>query len=468
MASTFKRKEDKGRRGSSYYVSYTDENGVRRTRVAFTDKAASEAFARQLETEARQRRLGLIDPKADRYLQAEQRPLEDHLADFHASLLAKGDKKKYVNQTRTYVRKVLALAKAERLSDLTPSVVQIAIGSLRSGGSSLRTCNAYLRAIKGLTRWLWRDGRTREDALAHLQSFNESTDRRRNRRAFTGEELARLFDAAKNGPVVQGMTGPDRAMLYRLAVGTGFRAGELRSLTPRSFRLEGAPPTVSVAAAYSKRRRDDDQPIRPDLAELIRSWLEAKAEHGPVFKVPEKTAKMLRHDLEAAGIPYRDDSGRVADFHAFRHTYVSMVVQSGASVKVAQELARHSTPTLTIGRYAHASLQDQTAALAALPAIPAGPSAPGLPILDIDAEDDVKGSNRAADAQRSCGEMGQNEAEPGENASVVVPDFGSLKAVLRKGLDAARQDLTASGESAPPRTRTWNPLIKSQLLCQLS
>ena len=33
----------------------------------------------------------------------------------------------------------------------------------------------------------------------------------------------------------------------------------------------------------------------------------------------------------------------------------------------AQELARHSTPTLTIGRYAHARLHDLTAALDSLP-----------------------------------------------------------------------------------------------------
>jgi hypothetical protein len=39
------------------------------------------------------------------------------------------------------------------------------------------------------------------------------------------------------------------------------------------------------------------------------------------------------------------------------------------NVKVAQELARHSTPTLTLGRYAHVQLVDQTRALDALPAI---------------------------------------------------------------------------------------------------
>ena len=77
----------------------------------------------------------------------------------------------------------------------------------------------------------------------------------------------------------------------------------------------------------------------------------------------------MREDLAEAGIEYRDAAGRVVDFHALRHTYISRLVRSGANVKVAQELARHSTPTLTLGRYAHVKLVDQTRALDALPAI---------------------------------------------------------------------------------------------------
>ena len=56
----------------------------------------------------------------------------------------------------------------------------------------------------------------------------------------------------------------------------------------------------------------------------------------PVFSLPANTAQMMRADLAAAGIPYEDDSGRVLDFHALRHTYVSRIVESGVSVKVAQ------------------------------------------------------------------------------------------------------------------------------------
>ena len=61
----------------------------------------------------------------------------------------------------------------------------------------------------------------------------------------------------------------------------------------------------------------------------------------------------------------------MANFYALRHTYISRLVQSGANIKVAQELARHSTPTLTLGRYAHVQLVDQTRALDALPSIEA-------------------------------------------------------------------------------------------------
>ena len=43
------------------------------------------------------------------------------------------------------------------------------------------------------------------------------------------------------------------------------------------------------------------------------------------------------------------------------------IVASGATVKTAQELARHSTPTLTFNVYAHARLHDVASAVERLP-----------------------------------------------------------------------------------------------------
>jgi len=395
MASIYRRKK-----GGYYYITYHVRPGQRRTVKGSKDRAATEALARKLESDAMLRREGVIDPKADQYAKAEAKPLmveddEDnvaggHLADFYDALMAKGVTKGRADLVRTRVAKVLRLTKAAHISELAPSAVQVAIDTVRKEGLSLQTCNDTLRAVKQFGRWLWRDGRARDHVLAHLTGYNVALDRRHDRRALTDEELARLIQMAEDGDDVLGMPGPERAMLYRLAVGTGFRAGELRSLTPESFDLDAEPPTVTVEAGYSKHRREDVQPIRQDLADVLRPWLESKERGKPVFKIPSKTAMMMREDLEAGRdawleeapskkvrkerektsfLKYRDAAGRVADFHALRHTYISWLVRSGTNIKVAQELARHSTPTLTLGRYAHVQLVDQTRALDALPAI---------------------------------------------------------------------------------------------------
>src|SRR5262245_24021626 len=96
------------------------------------------------------------------------------------------------------------------------------------------------------------------------------------------DELIRLIQAARRGQEVLDIGGEDRSILYCLAAGTGFRAGELASLTPECFDLDANPATVQVNAGHSKRRRDDVQEIRPDLAELLRPWLAAKERGKPV------------------------------------------------------------------------------------------------------------------------------------------------------------------------------------------
>jgi integrase len=459
MSSVFKRKSDRAKKSAPYRIKYKDANGDWRTAVGCTDKQATEQLAKKFEADAALQRAGLHDPQQARRIEQGRRRLLDHLDDYHRAILAKNGTgknhgSKHANSTRTYVKWVATTIKADRLDGLTASAVQEALAGLQASGKSPRTCNAYLRAVKGFSRWLWRDGRLPVDVLAPLTGFNEAVDQRRQRRAFTRDELARLIEATEAGDVVAGMTGLDRAMLYRLAVGTGFRAGELRSLTPESFDLTGNPPRVTVEAAYAKNRKKSPQPIRDDLATAFRPWLSSKAPGRPVFAIPDRTAEMLRHDLSTATIPYKDSAGRVADFHAFRHTFVTMVVAGGASVKIAQELARHSTPMLTIGRYAHASTEDKTAALAALPDYASNSgNAPPLPTETI---------TRAPNAHQDQDGTGRIEAASDAIVTGEPRLTGRRKSLPGNAKDAPRRNLAASGGNAPRRTRTYNKLIKSQ------
>src|SRR5262249_28678826 len=156
------------------------------------------------------------------------------------------------------------------------------------------------------------------------------------------------------------LTGPDREMLYLVSVYTGLRASELASLTPAAFALDTAPATLTVGAAYAKHRREDVVPLHSELVGRLRPWLAGKCPGRPVW--PGKWARdkqagvMLKTDLATARaawlaeagpadrerreqspfLAYRDADGRVADFHALRHTFITRLVKSGVRPKEAQ------------------------------------------------------------------------------------------------------------------------------------
>ena len=150
---------------------------------------------------------------------------------------------------------------------------------------------------------------------------------------------------------------------------TGFRAGEMGSLIPLSFHLHAEPPVIRVAAAYSKRRREDVQPINPELAEALAGYLAGK-QAGAIWPGTwsRVAAKMIARDLAAAGIERETVEGMV-DFHATRHSYITLLAKSGVHPKMAQSLARHSSITLTLDRYTHVGLYDQAAALEGVPSL---------------------------------------------------------------------------------------------------
>ena len=69
------------------------------------------------------------------------------------------------------------------------------------------------------------------------------------------------------------------------------------------------------------------------------------------------------------------DGPLYADFHALRHTYLTLGGQAGIDLRTLQELAGHSTPLLT-ARYSHRRLHDLAGAVEKLPNfLPADPGA---------------------------------------------------------------------------------------------
>lgn len=77
----------------------------------------------------------------------------------------------------------------------------------------------------------------------------------------------------------RGLDGQSRAALYLAAMGTGFRAQELKTITVEAMSLESDPPTVTVSPAYTKNGQAAEQPITAELASALAAHVRVGLPH---------------------------------------------------------------------------------------------------------------------------------------------------------------------------------------------
>jgi len=385
-----------------WHVEFTGPDDVRRRLPAFTDKKASMELGRKLEALAaaaaagaapdralqqwlselpprlleRLREWGLVEPERV----AAGKRLSEHVADYGRALRDRGGSDGHARQQTGRVLRVLRALKARRWQDVKPGRVQAWLADrVRAGDFGLKTANHYRTALYAFGQWLVQEARAHDNPIARVERRKSSKDVRRRRRALTADERRRLVAAAEaSADVVGGLDGPARALTYRLALTCGLRWGELGKLTAAAFDLDARPPTVTLEGAYTKNGQSATLPLRPEVAALVAPRLAGKAPGDLLFpgRWQKRGAEMLRHDLAAAGIPYRDGRGRVVDFHALRHTFGKSLQEAGVHPKVAQNLMRHSSIVLTMDVYTGpAALETQGEAVAALAALDS-PAAP--------------------------------------------------------------------------------------------
>ena len=364
MASIFKRKPGKR---VPYTIQYEDHTGKRRTAKGFTDKGLTEELAAKLETAARLRRSGLVDPELEQIQSTKALPITELEAAFKESIA--DNTPKYVNLVSSRIRATFDAADVKCLADLEPERIR---GTLRKFMKKPKfgnkTYNHYLQALRCFCNWCVQTGRLLRDPLVSVTALNANADVRHQRRALTPVEMAQLVRSAEESNLwIQGFGGETRARIYLAAYFTGLRRSELASLTPKSFQLHSSPPTLTVEATVSKHRERDTLPLHPEFAGLVAIWIQGMKPGEKLFPklAQRKTWLMVRKDLERVGIAYETDEG-IADFHAAgRHTYITELLRNGASLPEAKELARHSDIKMTM-KYTHIGLNDQAKAVSGL------------------------------------------------------------------------------------------------------
>ena len=370
---------------SKYYLDFFDHLERRQRWPGFTDKKLTQVFGRQIDLLVRYKVAGqqpdlaltqwletIPDAVRNRLVKADildskraagAKSLVQHLEDFKINLRDKGRTEKYVKLTVSRIKSTLVGCKFRSWSNISPSGIERYLASLREDhlvgddvveGINAKTYNNYLGAIKQFCRWMVSDRRAAESPIIHLKKIEAGkvkSEQRRNRRVLEIDQLCHLLFVTMDQPTRFGLTGPHRAMSYRLAAETGLRANEIRSLTRESYDLDNG--TVTIHGSSAKNRKFAILPLKTDTAVALEPFLKNKLPSAPVFPLPTKTSNMIRKDLEAAHIPYEDESGRVFDFHSLRHQTGTMLAAAGVTPKVAQTLLRHSDINLTMGIYSH-------------------------------------------------------------------------------------------------------------------
>ena len=362
MAYVFQTKRKNGKAHMRWRFQFTDWQGNRRTGTGATSKAETKRLAEKLQAEHDEIRKG-YRPVPNPWNRHRNRPFgevaEEYLA-WGTSQGGRGGRPWGAGHARMrqslmkWWQERLGLEKLADLEGILPRVGKT-LRELMEKRRSGKTLTNYAECIRGFGNWCVRRGYLGEDPIKGLSAFDMTP--KTKRRALTKEELCRLLSAAPE----------HRRLLYSVAMCSGLRAGELRALTVND--LDTVNGGLHLHAEWTKNRKPGFQPLPVSLVQTIECFAQSGAARGlyiqflrnqdgttevpenPLLYVPSHPARDLEEDLDAAKIPKHNSEGKV-DFHSCRVTYVTFLLEAGASAKEAQALARHATPEMTMNHYA--------------------------------------------------------------------------------------------------------------------
>ncbi len=305
-----------------------------------TDKQVAEKRRAELVAEKEREREGIIAPK--RMREAAKLPILNHVDEFEADLKARRRAAKYITNLGMRIRKLVEECGWKQLHEVTAD----SFVAWRSRQKlSAKTLLEYQNAISGFLYWLRQNRRITDNPLEFVGKPELRGRETRKRRALSVEEGRKLLD----------VSGP-RVVVYRMALYTAFRRGELEKLEWSDVHLDDAiEPFVKVRASTTKNHESAVRYLPPDLAaELQALKVKAGGQTGCVFHVP--SVEELHADLKSVGIPPVDAQGRIVDFHSLRKTACTWLQIAGVTEREAMEFMRHSDRRLTNDVYMDTSL----------------------------------------------------------------------------------------------------------------
>lgn len=356
------------KRNGNWHCDYVDRDGKRvRKSTKMKDKQLAGKVLAKWENEERSVEFG-VKPRTK-----DAEPLDDYLRQFDSNKSAAGKSDQHVDRTSQLIRAVATFDGWRNLGDISADgITRYAEFLKKDNEQANRTIGSMITAVRTFCRWCVRNGHLAADPTATVDKPSTKTDRRIERRMLLPEEWKWVKAALRNDAAKNGQDSHERLMMYRLAIETGLRSSELRSLTRGSLSLTERDPHVVVKANITKNSKQAKQYVSDELAADLTKLVARKLPGALVFNVTSRTemARTLRSDVDDArslwlktkeGKKGKDSDflksptsqGEVIDFHALRHTCGAWLVQQGVTLAEVREIMRHSTITLTVDCYGH-------------------------------------------------------------------------------------------------------------------
>lgn len=476
--TVFKRRDD-GR----YCIAWFDATGKRcEHNTLTTDKQTAERILADKLADVALRREGIIDARQEALAIQSKRPIADHLADFEAMMTARQRSAEHITRTVAFLREVCTAAGFATPGDITADGVNRIMAAMKAEGKAPRTIQGRVVAAKAFTKWLADHGKVAHDPLRSVKRPSIKTDRRLRRRMLLPEEWPWLRAATLASGQRHGMTPLERIALYAVAIQTGLRSPELRSLVKADLFLAGDRPYVRCKAEHTKNNQEARQYIQADLAEELRRLVATKTPMANVFALPDEysMADMLRGDLAEARKAWlaevrhdpeararREESdflavanhqGETLDFHSLRHTCGSWLALQGVHPNIIKTVMRHSAITLTMDTYGHLLPDQHAEAVGAMVQMLSGPTS--LAATGTAGQAPAVGSAVGMRKQAPGGARGCDHLRDEGNGEQLADERKPLR--IADLCDPVQRDANA-GRNGPAWIRTRNQGIMSPL-----
>jgi len=380
---------------TKYYGKFKNEHGAWVLVSLFSDKASSLFELQKRARMAEQVQSGMIEADTSNGLET---PLDEHLEAYAEAIEKRKEKigSKWCEEQKEKIGKVLRQAKAVMPLDATSARIKGAIDKLASSRQwSKRTSNHYIKAVKAFFAWMMAESRIGFNPALGIKTLEvKDCDLVHTRRTFTQDEAGALVQYLYASKDQRKVSNPPkmRALLYAMAFQTGLRAKELMSINPSNFDLEKA--ELAIHGRDTKNGVSEVIPLPSTLVTMVATILAEKKNPSNLFKgvyFRGQAGKRLKLDMEHARLHYiesaptqaerttREQSdfllwenarGEFLDFHSFRASFITSLVEGGATIKQVQLLARHKDATTTLKHYIKCKDKAELAGVvSALPAL---------------------------------------------------------------------------------------------------